>query len=88
MSLFNVLQYVTLPRLEIAYAVNKICQYMQQPKVSHWKSVKHLHCPCVYSDDNLSVVHLCANPMLHSRTKHMEIDLHIVHDQVASRGMP
>lgn len=35
--------------------------------------------------DNLSAVHLAANPVLHARTKHIEIDLHFVRDKVLSK---
>ena len=46
-----------------------------------------LHCPLqratiVYCN-NVSVVYLSTNPVQHQRTKHVEIDLHFVHDRVA-----
>nr|GEY23186.1 NBS-containing resistance-like protein [Tanacetum cinerariifolium] len=34
--------------------------------------------------DNVSVVYLSTNPVQHQRTKHIEIDIHIVQDYVAS----
>ncbi|GJR20024.1 NBS-containing resistance-like protein [Tanacetum coccineum] len=34
--------------------------------------------------DNVSVVYLSTNPVLHQRTKHIEIDIHFVRDYVAS----
>nr|XP_020198472.1 uncharacterized mitochondrial protein AtMg00810-like [Aegilops tauschii subsp. strangulata] len=33
--------------------------------------------------DNVSAVYLSANPVHHRRTKHIEIDIHFVHEQVA-----
>ena len=41
-SIIGALQYVTITRLEIAYSVNKVCQYMQAPLESHWKLVKRI----------------------------------------------
>ena len=41
-SIVGALQYVTITRLEIAYSVNKVCQYMQAPLESHWKLVKRI----------------------------------------------
>ncbi|GJT59750.1 putative RNA-directed DNA polymerase [Tanacetum coccineum] len=36
------LQYVTLSRPDIAFAVNKVCQYMLAPTENHWYAVKHI----------------------------------------------
>jgi hypothetical protein len=33
--------------------------------------------------DNVSTVYLSTNPVQHQRTKHVEIDLHFVHERVA-----
>ena len=41
-SVVGALQYVTLTRLDIAFAVNKACQFMQQPTTAHWVSVKRI----------------------------------------------
>ena len=37
--------------------------------------------PSLYGD-NLSSVNMSSNPVLHARTKHIEIDLYIVRDKV------
>lgn len=36
------LQYVTVIRPDIAFAVNKVCQFMHAPKESHWQAVKRI----------------------------------------------
>ena len=36
------LQYLSFTRLDIAYAVNKLSQFMQAPSNLHWKDVKHV----------------------------------------------
>nr|GEV67949.1 hypothetical protein [Tanacetum cinerariifolium] len=36
------LQYVTLSRPDIAFAVNKVCQYMHAPTENHWSAVKQI----------------------------------------------
>ena len=34
--------------------------------------------------DNLGATYMCANPIFHARTKHVEIDYHFVRDRVVS----
>ncbi|KAL5577768.1 hypothetical protein UlMin_019467 [Ulmus minor] len=41
-SIVGGLQYVTITRPEIAYCVNKVCQFMQNPLDLHWKAVKRI----------------------------------------------
>ncbi|RDY14857.1 putative mitochondrial protein, partial [Mucuna pruriens] len=41
-SIVGVLQYVTITRPEISYAVNKACQFLSQLLDSHWTAVKRI----------------------------------------------
>ena len=36
------LQYLTLTRPDISFAVNKVCQYLSKPTTVHWKAVKRI----------------------------------------------
>ena len=35
-STVGALQYVTITRPDISFAVNKVCQFMQAPTTEHW----------------------------------------------------
>lgn len=41
-QIVGALQYVTLSRPDITYAVNKVCQFMHSPTVNHWSTVKRI----------------------------------------------
>jgi hypothetical protein len=41
-SLVGALQYLTLTRPNIAFAVNKVCQFLHAPTTSHWSAVKRI----------------------------------------------
>jgi histone deacetylase 1/2 len=41
-SVVGGLQYLTLTRPDISFAVNKVCQFLSQPTDVHWESVKRI----------------------------------------------
>nr|KYP57265.1 Copia protein [Cajanus cajan] len=41
-SVIGSLQYLTITRPDIAYTVNKLCQFMHNPLEVHWKATKRL----------------------------------------------
>lgn len=41
-SVVGALQYTTVIRPEISFAVNKVCQFMSNPLDSHWTEVKRI----------------------------------------------
>lgn len=41
-SVVGALQYLTLTRPNIAYLVNKVCQYLHSPTTDHWTAVKRI----------------------------------------------
>ena len=41
-SVVGALQYLTLTRPDIAFAVNQVCQFMHQPTTTHWIAVKRI----------------------------------------------
>ena len=47
----------------------------------------HRQSPPVLWCDNMSTISLSANPVLHSRTKHMELDLYFVKEKVIANQL-
>ncbi|XP_043717727.1 uncharacterized mitochondrial protein AtMg00810-like [Telopea speciosissima] len=45
----------------------------------------HLPLPFILRYDNIPSTHLAANPVLHARTKHIEVDYHFVRDLVVNK---
>ena len=41
-SIVEGLQYFTITRLDLAFSVNYVCQFMHRPKVLHFKMVKRI----------------------------------------------
>ncbi|KAL5758931.1 hypothetical protein ACOSP7_021542 [Xanthoceras sorbifolium] len=135
-STVGALQYLTLTRPELSFAVNKLSQYLASPTAAHWTaSSSHsgqlvlegfsnadwasniddrkltsgwseyrsltqataevvwvqallaelgikLHQSAVLWYDNTGAGALAHNPVFHSQTKHIELDLHFVRDKI------
>jgi histone deacetylase 1/2 len=41
-SIVGALRYLTLTRPDIAYSVNKVCQFLHAPTTVHWAAVKQI----------------------------------------------
>jgi histone deacetylase 1/2 len=41
-SIVGALQYLTLTRPDISFAVNKVCQFLHAPTTVHWATVKRI----------------------------------------------
>ncbi|XP_048420288.1 uncharacterized mitochondrial protein AtMg00810-like [Pyrus x bretschneideri] len=41
-SVVGALQYLTITRPDLSYAVNQVCQFMHAPKTTHWMAVKQI----------------------------------------------
>jgi histone deacetylase 1/2 len=39
-SIVGGLQYLTITRLDVSYAVNYVCQYLHAPRDAHWSAIK------------------------------------------------
>lgn len=61
-------------------------------KVTRIESFLHELCVCLPHPpfllcDNISATYLAANPVLHVRTKHVEINYHFIHERVMHRTL-
>ena len=41
-SLVGGLQYLTITRPDVSYAVNRVCRFLHAPRTSHWSAVKRI----------------------------------------------
>jgi hypothetical protein len=63
----------------VAHAVAECCWTRQLLQELHHP----LHSATVVFCDNVSAVYMASNPVQHSRTKHIEIDIHFVREKVS-----
>ena len=41
-SVVGSLQYILITRPELSYSVNKVCQYLHNPQLHHWKAINRI----------------------------------------------
>jgi histone deacetylase 1/2 len=41
-SIVGGLQYLTMTRPDLSFAVNKVCQYLHAPRCTHWSAIKRI----------------------------------------------
>lgn len=47
-SIVGALQYLTMTRPDLSFAVNKVCQFLHAPTTTHWSAVKRIYAVCVW----------------------------------------
>ena len=65
-SIVGSLQYLLLTRLDIAYAVNKLSQFMHKPTTEHWTHVKRLLRYLCGTPDHGLQLYSASPPSLHA----------------------
>ncbi|KAI3675722.1 hypothetical protein L1987_85314 [Smallanthus sonchifolius] len=113
-KLIGSLQYLAFTRPDISFAINKLSQFMHNPRQAHWQALKRVFHEAEYKAlanaaaeltwlkhllkelgititetptlfcDNTGATYLCANPVYHSRMKHVALDYHFVREQVTN----
>ncbi|WVZ80427.1 hypothetical protein U9M48_027900 [Paspalum notatum var. saurae] len=76
------LLYLTATRPDIPFAVCLCTRYQTSPRTSHRQAVKHIfrfrRIPLLV--DSTSAIFVAKNPVLHSRTKHIDVRFHFLRD--------
>jgi len=63
-STIGSLQYLSLTRPDIAFAVNKVSQFMQDPRDPHWTAVKRILRYLKATVDYTLCIHKCSSPQI------------------------
>lgn len=93
-KIVGALQYVTLSRPDIAFVVNKVCQFMHSPTSNHWSAVKrilrYLHGTDTYglrfTHDSPTILHAYTDSAYNSLTGFSDADWAAVRMTVDPRG--
>ncbi|GJT24815.1 hypothetical protein Tco_0894752 [Tanacetum coccineum] len=89
------LMYLTISRLNIQFSTYLCARYQANPKESHLIAGKRIFRKSTLGDcqflggklvptfcDNTSAIAISNNPVLHSRTKHVDIRYHFIRDHI------
>ncbi|GJX86240.1 ribonuclease H-like domain-containing protein [Tanacetum coccineum] len=73
-------KHATLSRSSMTYTTCEIMWILKVLKDSDFDKLTHVALCC----DNKSVIQIAANPVMHEKTKHFDIDVHLVREKFAS----
>lgn len=67
-QMVGALQYVTLSRPDITFAVNKVCQFMHSPTTNHWSAFKRILCYLHGTTSHSLLISRSSSSVLHAYT--------------------